>query len=101
MFIKGFRMQAEISYDYLRGTTDEGNYLHPSRVMINKRKLGPLAVSTPHSSLAGLEVTSNLHKESQPSRLYPEMEDLAVGPRNSWKAGQAHFATKPLAAIAR
>ena len=28
----------------MRGTTDEGNYLHPSKVQINKRKLGSLAV---------------------------------------------------------
>ena len=30
--------QAEVSYEYLRGTSDQGSYLGPSRVLINKRK---------------------------------------------------------------
>lgn len=38
-------LQAEVGYEYMRGTTDEGSYLSPSRVQINKRKLRTLAVS--------------------------------------------------------
>ena len=30
--------QAEVSYEYLRETGDQGSYLGPSRVLINKRK---------------------------------------------------------------
>ena len=28
-----------ITYEYLRGTRDEGSYLGPSRVLINKRRM--------------------------------------------------------------
>ena len=40
-----FVAQAEVSYEYLRGTCDQASYLGPSRVLINKRKrrTGPKA----------------------------------------------------------
>ena len=41
--------QAEVSYEYMRSTTDEGGYLSPSRVVINKRRIRTLAVG--HGSL--------------------------------------------------
>ena len=32
-------VQVVITYEYLRGTRDEGSYLGPSRVLINKRRM--------------------------------------------------------------
>ena len=32
-------MQVEVTYEYLRGTKDDGSYLGPSRVLINKRRM--------------------------------------------------------------
>ena len=32
-------VQVMITYEYLRGTRDEGSYLGPSRVLINKRRM--------------------------------------------------------------
>ena len=54
-------MQAELSYEYMRGTTDEGNYLHPSKVQINKRKLGSLAVRERDNLIALHCIASDLH----------------------------------------
>ncbi len=38
-------MQASVTYEYLRGTKDEGSYLGPSRVLINKRRMRGFKVS--------------------------------------------------------
>ena len=32
-------MQVAITYEYLRSTRDDGSYLGPSRVLINKRRM--------------------------------------------------------------
>ena len=42
---RGMRAQALVSYEWLMGTADEGSYLGPSRVLINRRRMrgGPKA----------------------------------------------------------
>lgn len=37
--------QAEVSYKWLRGTKDDGGYLGPSRLLMNKRKMRSVMVS--------------------------------------------------------
>ena len=103
-------LQAEISYDYLRGTTDEGNYLHPSKVMINKRKLGPLAVSSEHQKKTEYtDHTRNMQAcncgISDKATCQLSMANCiwrcAAGPGHCWEASQAHFSAEPLAALPR
>ena len=36
--------QVEVTYEWMRGTVDEGAYISPSRVVINRRKLRALMV---------------------------------------------------------
>lgn len=37
-------VQAEVTYEWLRGTHDDGHYLSPSRLLMNKRKLRSVMV---------------------------------------------------------
>lgn len=40
-------MQVEITYEYLRGTRDDGFYTGPSRVLINKRRMREVCAAHP------------------------------------------------------
>jgi len=71
-------LKAEVSYEYMRGTTDEGNYLTPSRVIINKRKMG---------SLAGLAAASNLVKHISQQNHWLLSHD------NVWPPSSTYFGT--------
>lgn len=42
-------LQASVCYEYLRGTRDEGSYMGPSRVLINKRRMRGFKVRQTHS----------------------------------------------------
>lgn len=46
-------IQAEVTYEWLRGTHDDGHYLSPSRLLMNKRKL--------RSVMGGLEYISQVN----------------------------------------
>lgn len=37
-------LQAEVTYEWLRGTKDDGGYKSPSRLLMNKRKLRSVIV---------------------------------------------------------
>ena len=62
--------QAEVSYEYMRGTTDEGGYLSPSRVVINKRRIRTLAVG----HRASHHIRHNDAGNNMTSRLEPECD---------------------------
>jgi len=115
-------LQAEVSYEYMRGTTDEGNYLTPSRVIINKRKMGSLAVPPPPppalTATAMFWMQFNGHItfrnwyfcRAQPHNCSvfewtPAVgiakTRLIIGFGGCQQSGEAHFPAEPLAAVPR
>ena len=39
MYDAVINVQVEVTYEYLRGTRDDGSYMGPSRVLIKKRRM--------------------------------------------------------------